>query len=314
MLDTDFFSTYMLPAVLAFIMFGMGLSLTVKDFQHVFLYPKDITVGLIGQLILLPAVAFGLAYVSGLRPEFQVGIMIVAACPGGAVSNLITHLVRAKVALSVSMTAINSLVTPFTIPLLLTLALYVFMGNEREVGLPFWETVRNVFFTTLLPCAIGIYVRYQRQNLAEKLQVPLDYVMPTLLAIAMIASIFLEEGDASADLDFEQYLRLSPVMLALNLIALLGGYQLARLLGLDEGSQITIGIEVSLLNTGLAIFVATAGQMLDNQAMAGPAVVYALFTFFSAAGFGIYVKRELLFRIWKRRWQQLKRQGRKDES
>ena len=150
---------YGLPAVLAFIMIGMGMSLRPVDFRRVVVYPKAALVGLFGQLIFLPAVGFLIVYLYPLRPEMAVGIMVLAACPGGTTSNLITHMARGNVALSVTLTAISGTVTVFSIPYLVNLALAVFMpaaDPEQQVQLPVLETIGTLVLIVLVPTIIGM--------------------------------------------------------------------------------------------------------------------------------------------------------------
>lgn len=290
-------STYILPSVLALIMLGMGLSLTSQDFKNILLHPRQVFVGLICQMLLLPMIAIGIAYASGwagLPPELQVGIVLIAACPGGAVSNLITYLLNGNVALSVSLTTLNSFLVIFSIPIIIRLALLLFMGSDsKEIVLPFWDTVLQILLMTVIPCIIGIYIRSKSTRMAVALEQPLKYAMPILLALAMLGAIFLENGDAQT-VSLLDYAGVSLFVLALNIAGMLLGYYVAYWQKLGKDNQITIAIEVGLQNTGLAITVATSSMFLGSQVMAIPASIYALFTFFSAVIFGLLVKPELV--------------------
>lgn len=290
-------STYILPSVLALIMLGMGLSLTSQDFKNILLHPRQVFVGLICQMLLLPMIAIGIAYASGwvgLPPELQVGIVLIAACPGGAVSNLITYLLNGNVALSVSLTTLNSFLVIFSIPIIIRLALLLFMGSDsKEIVLPFWDTVLQILLMTVIPCIIGIYIRSKSTRMAVALEQPLKYAMPILLALAMLGAIFLENGDAQT-VSLLDYAGVSLFVLALNVAGMLLGYYVAYWQKLGKDNQITIAIEVGLQNTGLAITVATSSMFLGSQVMAIPASIYALFTFFSAVIFGLLVKPELV--------------------
>lgn len=291
MLETNFFSTYLLPGVLAIIMLGMGLSLTGKDFRNIFLQPKAVITGLISQMVLLPAVAIGIAMVSGLPAEMQVGIVLIAACPGGAVSNLISYLLKGNVALSVSMTSINSFLVIFTIPTIVNIALGTFMGTETDLVMPFWDTVLQVLLITVIPCVIGIFIRYQSERLAKQLERPLKVAMPIMLALAMLAAIFLEKKEG-VTITTGQYLEVLPWALLLNLVGMFGGLGIAKVLRLDQPKSLTIGLEVGLQNSGLAIAVATSASLLGNPELAIPASTYALFSFFTAVAFGLIVNRK----------------------
>ncbi|NJL12536.1 MAG: bile acid:sodium symporter family protein [Microscillaceae bacterium] len=213
------FSTYLLPAVLAFIMFGMGLSLTSQDFRQIGLHPKGVMLGLVSQLLFLPLFSIGIAYLAGLvglPPEFQVGLVLIAACPGGAVSNLISYLLKANVALSVAMTSLNSLLVVFTAPSIVRGALWLFMPQtDKALSLPFWETVGQIVLITVLPCVLGLYVRAWRVNWALAIEPRLRVLMPLMLAGAMLGAIFLEKSDGPA-LQMSSYAELSFFVLVLN--------------------------------------------------------------------------------------------------
>lgn len=291
MLETKFFSTFFLPGTLALIMLGMGLSLTAQDFRNIFTQPKAVITGLICQMLLLPAFAFGVAELCGLRPELQVGLVLIAACPGGATSNLISYLLKGNVALSVSMTTINSFLVIFTIPTIVSIALATFMGESNDLVMPFWETVLNILLITVFPCVLGILIRARNKNFAERLEPKLKVIMPTMLAIAMLAAIFLEKptGDPISGSD---YIKVLPWALLLNLGSMFGGWGIAKALRMDNPKQLTIGLEVGLQNSGLAITVATSASLLNNSELAIPASTYALFSFFTAIAFGLLVNRK----------------------
>lgn len=284
------FSDILLPVTLGVIMGGMGLSLTLDDFRNIFRYPKDVVIGLICQMILLPAVAFGLAYISGYRPELQVGFVLIAACPGGATSNLISYLLKANVPLSISLTSLNSLITLISIPLLVNLGLWAFMGETTSIELPVLDTMLRIFLVVLLPVFIGIMIRRYFHDFADRLDKPLRFVLPALLLFVFLGVMFLDEKDPAAP-PLWDYLFLFPLAFALNLVAMTLGFFASRLVKLKKISQVTIAIEVGLQNSALAIFVASS--LLGNREMAMVAVVYGAFTFFSTAGIAWTLNRFL---------------------
>jgi len=291
MLETNFFSTYFLPGTLALIMLGMGLSLTGKDFGNIFLQPKAVITGLVSQMILLPLFAFGIAQISGLRTELQVGLVLISACPGGATSNLISYLLKGNVALSVSMTSINSFLVIFTIPTIVGLAITEFLGTSSTLEMPFWSTVFNILIITVIPCVLGIVIRAKRESWALRLEPRLKVIMPVMLALAMLAAIFLDKptGDTISG---KEYLNVLPWALLLNAGSMVGGWLIAKALRMDQPKQLTIGLEVGLQNSGLAIAVATSATLLNNSEFAIPASTYALFSFFTAIIFGLIVNRK----------------------
>ncbi len=277
----------MLPVSLAFIMLGMGLSLTRKEFANIFLRPKAVLVGLAAQMLALPVLAFAIAYIFPVPPEIKVGLFLVAICPGGATSNLLNYLLNENLALCVSLTIINSFLTQITIPLLLNFALGFFMhSGDVDIQLSFWETLQHIFLITLVPVVVGIIVTHYKPSFAEKIRKPMKWTMPVLMAIALLGAILLEKKDKIVEMTTSDYVTIVPMTLLLNIGALFIGYYIARWSKLSKKSSVTISLEVGLHNTVLAIYIATA--ILKIPIMALPAIVYALFTFFTSAAFGVW--------------------------
>lgn len=290
-LGVDFTSAFLLPTALGLLMFGIGLSLTIEDFKRVLVHPAGLFLGLFGQLVLLPALAFGIASLAGLPPELKVGIVIIAACPGGATSNLITYLLKGNVALSISMTTVNSVMTLITTPLLIFFGLYLFLGEGQTVQLPIGMTVLKIFYITLLPTSIGIFIRYKRTEFAQKLEKPLRYILPILYGIIYIVAIM---GGSRSDYPvgfMETYLAVVPWVMGLNVSGMLLGYIFARILKMNNPTQITLSVEIGIQNSALAITIASSAMFLNNYYMAVPAIVYGFFTFASAVVFGFIIKR-----------------------
>jgi len=281
------FSDYFLPLTLAIITLGMGLSLTDRDFRNIFSQPKAVITGLCSQMILLPLIAFLIVRSIHIDPLFKVGLMIVAACPGGATSNLITYLLRGNVALSISMTAINSLITLITIPIVVTFSLDIFIHADAEIHLKVGETVLKVFLITLLPAFAGTRIRKRLPEFAEKLERPLRILLPLLLLIVYTGVIFIDQGTSSATRS--DFFEIFPYAIMLNAVAMGTGLLIARLLRLSVINQFTISIEVGLQNSALAIFV--AATLLKSNSMALVPVVYGSFTFFTTLLFGWMVKK-----------------------
>lgn len=285
-------ATYILPLVLALIMLGMGLSLTFDDFRQVIRYPKSVLTGLSLQMLGLPLLAFALAWIAPFSPVIKVGIVLVAACPGGTISNLITYLLQGNLALSILLTSINSLLTVFTIPTIVNIALWVFMRDTRQLVLPFWDTFWQIMLITVLPALAGILLRKRLGAVVDRIQRVLKYVLPALLAVAMVLTIYFNQ-DHSLQLQWYNYLYILPFMLGLNIGGMLMGYYASRYIGLRRRNCLTIAIEVGLQNTGLAITVATSSSLLNSPESAIPASVYALFTFFTAVGIGWFFRERL---------------------
>jgi bile acid:Na+ symporter, BASS family len=281
------FSDYFLPVTLAIITLGMGLSLTDRDFKNIFVHPRAVITGLCCQMILLPVIAWLIARTIHIDPFFKVGLMIIAACPGGATSNLVTYLLRGNVALSISMTALNSLITLITIPLVVYLSLEFFMHEHAAIRLNVGDTILKVFLITLVPAFLGTRIRKNYAELATRLERPLRIALPMLLLLVYAGVIFLsQEGSAATRSDF---IRIFPYTLLLNILAMVAGFLVARLMRLRVVNQFTISIEVGLQNSALAIFV--AATLLKSNDMALVPVVYGSFSFFSTLLFGWSVKK-----------------------
>jgi BASS family bile acid:Na+ symporter len=281
------FSDYFLPVTLAIITMGMGLSLTDKDFKNIFVQPKAAIIGLCCQMILLPVIAYLIARSIAIDPVFKVGLMIIAACPGGATSNLITYLLRGNVALSISMTAMNSLITLITIPLIVHFALEAFIQEDTAIRLNVAETIIKVFLITIVPAFLGTRIRKNYPDFAIGLEKPLRVLLPLLLLVVYAGVIFIDQGTGSATRS--DFIRIFPNTLMLNLLAMVAGFLVARIFRLRVINQFTISIEVGLQNSALAIFV--AATLLKSNDMALVPVVYGSFTFFSTFLFGWSVKK-----------------------
>jgi len=281
------FSEYFLPVTLAIITLGMGLSLTDKDFKNIFLQPKAVIIGLSCQMILLPVIAWLIARSININPYFKVGLMIIAACPGGATSNLITYLLRGNVALSISMTALNSLITLITIPLVVHLSLEAFIHENTAIRLNVVETIIKVFLITIVPAFAGTRIRKNYPGFAIKLERPLRLILPLLLLVVYAGVILIDQGTAAATRS--DFLTILPHTLFLNILAMVSGFLVARVFRLRVINQFTISIEVGLQNSALAIFV--AASLIKSNDMALVPVVYGSFTFFSTLLFGWSVKK-----------------------
>jgi len=281
------FSGYFLPVTLAIITMGMGLSLTEKDFRNIFLQPKAVIIGLCCQMILLPVIAWLIVRSINIDPVFNVGLMIIAACPGGATSNLITYLLRGNVALSISMTALNSVLTLITIPLVVHFSLEAFINEDAAFRLNVGMTILKVFLITIVPAFAGTRIRKNYPDFSIKLERPLRVVLPLLLMVVYAGVIFIDQGTgAGTRADFA---KIFPHALLLNILAMVSGFLVARIFRLRVKNQFTISIEVGLQNSALAIFV--AASLLKSNEMALVPVVYGSFSFFSTLLFGWSVKK-----------------------
>ena len=172
MITTNIFTEIFLPITLAIITLGIGLSISVQDIRNILVQPKNISVGLLSQLVLLPIIAFTIAWVTGLQAGLAVGLVLIAICPGGATSNLVNFMIRGNVALSLSITVVNGFITIFTIPLIAMLAMDIFMHQDAQIQLSFIDAVGQIFMLTVLPASVGIFIRRYKPAFAGQLENP----------------------------------------------------------------------------------------------------------------------------------------------
>lgn len=268
----------LLPLGLAFIMFSMGLTLLWGDFRRVFEAPRAIALGLACQLAILPAAAFALLLIWPLRPEFAVGLMILAAAPGGITSNMLTHLARGDAALSISLTAISSLAGVISVPLIVNFALIHFTPATGITELPVGRMIFGVLLVSTLPLVLGMMFNHARPNLAEKIE-----RLARPLSIGVFALIVLWAFASQWRVMMDNIALIGPSIIALNAIILVLGYRLAGVIGLPRRQAIAIALEGGLQNGALGIFVAMT--LLGNAVMMVPSITYALVMNVSAALF-----------------------------
>lgn len=288
-MEGNFASTYMLPIVIGIIMINLGFSLDLRDFKEIIKNPKQIVIGLISQMILLPLIAFGIANISGLSPELKVGIMIIAACPGGAVSNLITYWLKGSVPLCISLTTLNSFLILITMPAIVYFSLYFFTGDAGIIDTPVTSMIIKIFFMILIPVGIGMYVRYKNKPGAQKLESYMKYLTTLLLAVVYSFVIFEKKDGEMTKLS--EYMEIAPWVFAMNVLGMTAGFLMGRWNRLNIKKQITLSVEVGIQNSALAITIAGSEVFLGNHEMALPAVVYGAFTFFNAVIFGMIIKK-----------------------
>ncbi len=264
--------TVALPAALAVIMFGLGLSLTVDDFVRVTRRPRAAVVALTLQLLVLPAVCFGLVLAAGLEPVLAVGMVLLAASPGGTTANLFSHLFRGDVALNVSLTAVNSLLAVVTLPLVTNLAVAVFdPPGAGGIGLQFGKTV-TVFAIVLVPVALGMLVRRGSPAFADRMDRPVRVLSAVVLALVIVGTVLAEREDVAG------YLReVGLVALAFCVLSLLLGFAVPRAVGVGHRQALACAFEIGVHNSTLAIAIAVG--VLGSVELAVPAAVYGVLMF-----------------------------------
>jgi len=277
-------TTVALPIALGLIMFGLGLSLGVDDFRRVARHPKVVVVALGCQLLLLPLVCFGIVTVFDLDPLLAVGLMLLAASPGGTSANLFSHLFRGDVALNVTLTAVNSVISIVSLPLITNLAIDYY-DLDDTVGLQLGK-VLEVFAIVLVPVAIGMLVRAKAHAWAERMDRPVRIGSAVILAI-LVVGILLDQrenvGGYLADVGL--------AAAAFCAISLVTGYAVPRAAGVRDDQAIACSMEIGVHNGTLAIYVAV--EVLDSTEISVPAAVYSIIMFVFAAAWGSYVSRRV---------------------
>ena len=277
-------TTVGLPIALGIIMFGLGLSLTPADFGRIRRAPVAVLVALACQLLVLPAICFGLVVVLDLSPLLGIGMMLLAASPGGTSANLFSHLFRGDVALNVTLTAVNSLISIVTLPLITGLTIRYF-DRQDTVELPLVEVLK-VFALVLIPVMLGMLVRSRWSAFAARMDRPVRIGSAVILAVLVVA-IVVDQRESITD-----YLAKVGVATALFCaLSLMIGYYVPRLFGVSDRQSIASSMEIGVHNATLAIYVAV--EILDDTEISIPAAVYSLFMFAFAALWGRYISRRV---------------------
>ena len=268
-MESGILTTLILPASLFIIMLGMGLSLTIQDFRNVVKYPKAFAIGIVNQLVLLPIIGFLLLFIFKMDPILSVGFMLLAACPGGVTSNLISHVAKADTALSISLTAVTSFITVLTIPLIVNFALGYFMSENQEIQLPIVKTIVQIIGITVLPVSLGMFIRKRLPEFSDRMEKPARTASTVIFVLIFLGIVF-----TNLDILQENIGKLGLATLTLNVITMLTGYIIARALQLNLPQTLSIAIESGIQNGTLAIVIASS--ILQNADMSLPAAIYSL--------------------------------------
>lgn len=268
---------YLLPIAIGIIMFGIGLNLEWNDFKRVFIAPKAVLFGLFGQLVLLPLVGFAIAFIFPLEPVYQLGIILIAACPGGTSSNIVTYMLKGRVALSVSITAFNSFLIVLTIPIILDIAFSTFLNSDKFITLSMSQTFGEVIFTVLLPVISGTLVHRYMPEIVNKIKTSLRYILPGIL-FGVFSIVLIEEQGYGGKSLVEYWDLLIPALI-LNVFVMFLGFFTSGYLGINHEGKYTIAIEMGLQNAALAIFL--ANNVIEMDGLSVIAVLYGGFSFFT---------------------------------
>jgi len=269
-----------LPIALAFIMFSLGLGLSISDFTRIFIKPKEFFVGFISQLILLPIVALILVYIWPLSPEIAIGVMILAAAPGGATSNILTSFAKGDVALSISLTAVISILSVITIPLILGISLSILGTNLSSEGISLIDIALKMFLIVTIPVLIGMLLKNiisSFENLAKK-------ISTFLFFLVLLGAVLAERENVVA-----YFAEAGLITLVLNIVMMLLAYYLSKSFISDVSQQKAITLECGLQNGTLAIVVANV--FFDGGAYLIPAATYSLIMYATSLPYIYYLRR-----------------------
>jgi bile acid:Na+ symporter, BASS family len=261
--------TVLLPLALAFIMLYLGLTLQLADFRSVLQRPRALLVGLFGQMLVVPMLALLVAWFSGLDPIMAVGLLVLAACPGGVSSGLLTHLARGDVALSIALTAVTSVAAMLSLPLVVDGAMRLFMASGLGIDLPLSAMVRSIFLLTTVPVLTGMALRAWQPQRVARIE-PWAGRVATSLFVLIVLATFWDQRRVLLD----NLVQVGPAIALLNVAILASAWLLSRQAGLARRDGVAVATECGLQNSALGIFVCV--QLLHSPAMSVPSVVYAL--------------------------------------
>ena len=284
-----------LRGIVILIMFAMGISLTLADFQRIVKFPKAALLGLSGQLFLFPLIGFALALSLPLKPEIAMGIILIAACPDGATSNAVSHISKGDVALAVTLTAFSSILNILTIPFIVNLGLELVYGSSASaaIKLDIWDTLKNLFLITVLPVIVGMGVRkilLHWSPYGKGYSTKLENALATVAGVCIIAAliIFAKQLSLRGNI-WDFFLETGPVVILLNLLTMAIGFGLATLIRLPMKQRVTISIEAAIQNGTIGILI--ANNFLKKPEMATPSMVYGiLMCFISLLVFPLFRK------------------------
>ncbi len=277
---TDIF----LPLALAFIMFALGLGLTGADFLRVLKQPKDFLVGAISQIILLPIIAFILIKIWPISPELAIGVMIIAAAPGGVTSNILTSFAKGDVALSVSLTAIISLLSVITVPFIIITSLNILDLNNVSQNISLTNMALSMFLIVTLPVILGMIIKKILSNFALSFEPIAKKISIFLFILVLIGAILAERNNVIA-----YFAQAGLITLVLNVVMMIVAFYVAQLLGTGVAQKKCIAIECGLQNGTLAIFVATT--LFGGGVYLIPAATYSLIMFATSLIFVFIIKK-----------------------
>jgi BASS family bile acid:Na+ symporter len=274
-----------LPLALAVIMLGLGLSLKVEDFTRVTRYPKTVLAALACQTVVMPAVCLGLVLAFAVPPELAVGMMLLAATPGGTMANVYSHLFGGEVALNLTLTAINSVLAIVTLPIAANLSATYFLDDGANIGFQVGKVLQVVAFV-LVPVAIGMLVRGRVPRVADRLDRPVKILSGAMLAVIIVGAVLGDWRNLPV-----HFAEVGLVVVTFSVLNLSIGYGVGRWVGRNRRTAIAVGFETGVHNGALAIAIALSPAFFDSARMAVAPGLYGLVNIFTATAFGFIVSR-----------------------
>jgi len=284
-MKADLLIQVVLPAALFIIMLGMGLSLKLGDFKLVASKPKAVALGLLAQMLMLPAMAYLIVLALDLQGALAMGLLILALCPGGTTSNLYTYLAKGDIALSVTLTSVVSLLAPFIVPFMIVIFMGLVMGEGQQIELPVLKTIIQLVVITIIPIALGMTINHYKPGFSAKAENPVK-IFSVLFLLLIVIGIVAKNINHMAD----YFSQAGVAALVLNLSCMIMGYVIAKLAKLNEAQSKAISIEVGFQNGTLAIVIALT--LLQNTEMAIAATCYSLIMFVTGAIFAWILNRK----------------------
>ncbi|WP_151722264.1 bile acid:sodium symporter family protein [Acinetobacter ursingii] len=275
--------TIFLPIALAIIMDGLGLELRPQDFKRVAKHPKAVFLALFCQLVILVSIAFVICKLLALPPLLAVGVMLLAASPGGPTANLFSYLYKGDIALNITLTAINSVIAAFTLPFIVNLSIQHFINDGQQLGLQFSKVIQ-VFLIIIVPVCLGMLVRYFSPNVADKLHKPVRTFAVVFLILIIIGAVAKERNSI-----LEYIMQVGLATSLFCIASLLIGYFIPRIFGINSTQARACAFEIGIHNSTLAMTIALT--ILASTTIAMPAAVYSIFMYIFAAIFGTLLNR-----------------------
>ncbi|MDA0309126.1 MAG: hypothetical protein O3C46_00235 [Bacteroidetes bacterium] len=288
-MNLDLLSTWLLRTAIFMVMFAMGLGLTWRELTQLVIKPGNLLIGLLAQMLLLPALAFFFVWFLPIDPAYKVGIVLLSICPGGSTSNLVNLWLGGNLALCVGLTSTNAFLTQFTIPIILQAALWIFMESTAQIEPNGLEMMVEIFLLTLLPVAIGIAAKPSLGSRGLSIQKGIKFVAPALMGLSILSLAALRQN-SDGILSANVLTWLLPLMVGFNVLAILISFKLSQTLGVQARGAMTISVEVGLQNTALAILLAES-HLGAQPAILAPAMVYAGSSFFITLALAYWLKQ-----------------------